>query len=139
SLWLLEALPRLPAESETRALDVLSLVEAILENPMPVLYAQVDRAKGERVAELKAQGMDYSDRMNELEKVTWPKPLADFIYLTFNAFADQHPWVGQENIRPKSIAREIVERGSEFNDYVRDYGLQRSEGVLLRYLTDAYK
>ena len=139
SLFLLDTLPKLAPESETHALDLLSLVESILENPMAVLYAQVDRAKGEKIAELKAQGMDYADRMNELDKVTYPKPNADFIYDTFNAFADKHPWVGAENIRPKSVAREIFETSATFNDYVRDYGLQRSEGVLLRYLSDAYK
>src|SRR6185369_5220889 len=138
-LWLLDTLPRLDRTAETYALDVLTLVESILENPMPVLWAQLDRAKGEKVAELKAQGMDYADRMEELEKVEWPKPLRQFVYETFNAFADLHPWVGAEDVRPKSIARELFERGSSFDDYVRDYGLQRSEGVLLRYLNDAYK
>jgi len=139
SLWLLDTLPRLDPASETHALDVLTLVESILENPMPVLWAQLDRAKGEKVAELKAQGMDYAERMEELEKVEWPKPLRDFVYDTFNAFADKHPWVGAEDVRPKGVAREMFERGSSFDDYVRDYGLQRSEGVLLRYLNDAYK
>src|SRR4051812_1319461 len=139
ALWLLDTLPRLDPASETHDLDVLTLVESILENPMPVLWAQLDRAKGEKVAELKAQGMDYAERMEELEKVEWPKPLRDFVYDTFNAFAAAHPWVGAEDVRPKSVARELFERGSSFADYVRDYGLQRSEGVLLRYLNDAYK
>src|SRR3954462_7708051 len=106
---------------------------------MPVLWAQLDRAKGEKVAELKAQGMDYADRMEQLEKVEWPKPLREFVYDSFNAFADKHPWVGAEDVRPKSVARELFERGNSFDDYVRDYGLQRSEGVQLRYLNDAYK
>ncbi|MFL5433061.1 MAG: DEAD/DEAH box helicase [Myxococcales bacterium] len=139
ALWLLDTLPRLDPTSDTYALDVLTLVESILENPMPVLWAQLDRAKGEKVAELKAQGVDYADRMEQLEKVEWPKPLREFVYDTFNAFADKHPWVGAEDVRPKSIARELFERGSSFDDYVREYGLQRSEGVLLRYLNDAYK
>src|SRR3954467_14354817 len=139
ALWLLDTLPRLDPAGEAYALDVLTLVESILENPMPVLWAQLDRAKGEKVAELKAQGVDYADRMEQLEKVEWPKPLREFVYDTFNAFADRHPWVGAEDVRPKSIARELFERGSSFDDYVREYGLQRSEGVLLRYLNDAYK
>ncbi|MGZ6143199.1 MAG: DEAD/DEAH box helicase, partial [Myxococcales bacterium] len=139
ALWLLDTLPRLDPGSATYALDVLTLVESILENPMPVLWAQLGRAKGEKVAELKAQGMDYAERMEELEKVEWPKPLREFIYDGFNAFADRHPWVGAEDVRPKSVARELFERGSSFDDYVRDYGVQRSEGVLLRYLNDAYK
>jgi len=139
SLYLLAALEMLDRESPRYALDLLTLVESILENPHAILYKQLSRAKGEKIAELKAQGMDYDDRMAELEKVEWPKPLADFIYPTFNAFAAQHPWVGEENIRIKSIAREMYETFASFDDYVRELELQRSEGVLLRYLSDAYK
>jgi superfamily II RNA helicase len=139
SLWLLDTLPRLDPASETYSLDVLTLVESILENPMPVLWAQLDRRKGEKVAELKAQGVEYAQRMEELEKVEWPKPLREFVYDTFNAFSDKHPWVGAEDVRPKGVARDLFEKGASFNDYVRDYGVQRSEGVLLRYLNDAYK
>src|SRR5690606_18327171 len=139
SLCLLEALEVLEREQETYALDVVSLVEAILENPGVVLYAQLHRAKDRKMAEMKAAGMEYEERMVELEKVEYPKPLTEFIYPTFNLFAQKHPWVGSENIRPKSVAREILERFCTFADYVRDYGLQRSEGVLLRYLSDAYK
>jgi hypothetical protein len=83
--------------------------------------------------------MEYDQRMEELEKLEWPKPNRDFIYTTFNAFAEKHPWVGAENIRPKSIVRDMYERYLSFHDYVREYGLQRSEGVLLRYLGDVYK
>jgi superfamily II RNA helicase len=139
SLWLVETVKLLDMQSESYALDALSLVEAILENPNVVLFAQVDRLKTEKLAAMKAEGMEYAERMEELEKITWPKPLADFIYDTFNAFAAKHPWVGQENIRPKSVARDMLERFCSFEDYVRDYGLQRSEGVLLRYLSQAYK
>lgn len=139
ALYLLSTLPLLDLESENYALDVVTLVESILENPHTVLFRQLDKLKGEKVAELKAQGMDYDDRMNELEKLEYPKPNREFIYTTFNAFADKHPWLGEENIRPKSIARELYENLHTFHGYVRDYGLQRSEGVLLRYLTDAYK
>jgi hypothetical protein len=77
--------------------------------------------------------------MEELEKLEYPKPLRDFVYGTFDAFALKHPWVGHANIRPKSVARDMLERFATFNDYVRQYELQRSEGVLLRYLSDAYK
>lgn len=139
SLYLLEVLPSLDAASPTYALDVLALVEAILESPDVVLYAQLDRLKGQKVQELKAQGMEYDQRMEELEKLTWPKPNAEFIYGTFDAFAAKHPWVGHENIRPKGVARELFEKCLTFNDFVKDYGLQRSEGVLLRYLSDTYK
>jgi superfamily II RNA helicase len=139
ALWLVDTLPKVPRERETYALDVLTVVESILENPDVVLWKQLDAARGNAVAEMKARGMDYAERMAELEKVEYPKPLAEFVYATFNEFASLHPWVGAENIRPKSIAREMAERYMTFNDYVGEYGLQRSEGVLLRYLSDAYK
>lgn len=139
SMYLLEVLLKLDPQSETYALDVVSLVESILESPDAVLYAQLDRAKGEKIRELKAQGMEYDQRMLELEKVEHPKPLAPLIYGTFDEFTAKHPWVAHENIRPKSIARELFETCQTFNDYIREYGLERSEGVLLRYLSDAYK
>jgi superfamily II RNA helicase len=139
SLYLLDSLTLLDPQRDTHALDIVTQVEAILEDPDVILYKQLDRAKGIRIAELKAQGVEYDERMAELEKVEYPKPNRDFIYETFNAFADKHPWVGQENIRPKSIAREMFERYTTFADYVRDYDLERSEGVLLRYLTQVYK
>jgi superfamily II RNA helicase len=139
SLYLVDTLEMIDPASENYALDVLSLVEAILENPRPVLFAQLDKLKGETIEALKAQGMDYEQRMEELAKLEWPKPNRDFIYDTFNAFSDKHPWVGEENIAPKSVAREILERFCSFHDYVRDMGLQRFEGVLLRYLSDAYR
>ena len=139
ALWLLDTLPEVPRDSETFALDVLTLCESILENPDSVLWKQLDVARGKAIAEMKAKGMEYDERMAELEKVEYPKPHADFVYATFNAFAARHPWVGAENIRPKSIAREMAERYMTFNEYVSEYGLERSEGVLLRYLSDAYK
>ncbi len=139
SMYLVETARLLDRASESYALDLLSLVESILENPQVVLWAQVDRLKTEKLAALKADGVEYAERMEELDKISWPKPLADAIYDTFNAFAAKHPWVAQENIRPKSVARDLLERFCSFHDYVRDYGLQRSEGVLLRYLSQAYK
>ena len=139
ALYLIESLSLLDPARETYALDVLTLVESILEDPDAILYRQLDKLKGEKIAELKAQGVEYEERMAELEKLEYPKPNRDFIYATFNAFAEKHPWVGTENIRPKSIARDLVERLVAFNDYVLDYGLERVEGLLLRYLTEAYK
>ena len=139
SLYLLDSLERIDPARETYALDVLTQVESILENPEVVLWKQLDRARGEAIAEMKARGMEYDERMAELEKVEHPKPNADFVYATFNEFAARHPWVGAENIRPKSVAREMVERCISFNDYVREYELHRSEGLLLRYLSEAYK
>jgi superfamily II RNA helicase len=139
SLYLLDTLPRLDREGPTYAMDVVTLVESILEDPTIVLLKQLDALKTERLAELKAQGVEYAERMEELEKLEYPKPHRDFVYGTFDAFALKHPWVGHENIRPKSVARDMLERFATFNDYVRQYELQRSEGVLLRYLSDAYK
>jgi hypothetical protein len=139
SLYLVETLDLLDPHSPELALDMLSLVEAILENPRLILYRQVDKIKGELVARLKAEGVEYAERMEQLDKVEHPKPRAEFAYETFNAFSQVHPWVAGENIRPKSIAREMVENLYSFNDYVNLYGLARAEGVLLRYLSQAYK
>jgi len=83
--------------------------------------------------------VQYEERMEKLEEIEHPKPLREFLYDTFNAFAAAHPWVGQENVRPKSIAREMFERYQSFADYVREYGLERSEGLLLRHLSQVWK
>ena len=139
SLYLLETLPLLDGDSPDYALDVLTLVESILENPELILRKQLDRIKDRAVAQMKADGMEYDQRMEELEKLEYPKPLRDFVYETFNAFADRHPWVGEDNIRPKSIAREMFEQFRSFAEYVLDYELQRSEGLLLRHLNSVYK
>ena len=139
SLYLLETLPLLDGESPDYALDVLTLVESILEDPELILRRQLDRVKDRAVAQMKADGVEYEERMAELEKLEYPKPLRDFVYETFNAFAARHPWVGEENIRPKSIAREMFESFRSFADYVLDYELQRSEGLLLRHLHGVYK
>jgi hypothetical protein len=139
SLYLIETLPLLDPDAPTHALDVLTLVESILENPELILRRQLDRLKDRAVAQMKADGMEYEQRMEELEKLEYPKPLRDFVYDTFNAFADRHPWVGQENIRPKSIAREMYETYASFSSYVMEYDLERSEGLLLRHLASVYK
>jgi len=139
SLFLIDATALLDRESPTYALDVLSLVEAIVEDPDVVLRKQLDRIKTEKMAEMKAAGVEYEQRIAELDTLEWPKPNRDLIYDTFNAFADRHPWVAHENVRPKSVAREMYEGFANFDDYVRDYGLERSEGVLLRYLSQVYR
>lgn len=139
SLYLLETIPLVDPRQPDYALVVLTLVESILENPDAILRKQLDKLKARKVQELKMEGLDYDRRMEELEKLEYPKPNREFIYSTFNAFADKHPWVGQENIRPKSIAREMFEQFRSFSDYVRDYELQRAEGVLLRHLNNVYK
>lgn len=139
SLYLLETIPLLDPDSETHGLDLLTLVESILENPELILRRQLDKLKGKVIAEMKAAGLDYDERMAELEKLEHPKPLREFVYSTFNEFADRHPWVGEENIRPKSIAREMFEGFRSFSDYVQEYELERAEGLLLRHLNSVYK
>ena len=139
SLYLLDTINLLQRdENPDYALDLLTLVESILENPEIVLMRQLDKMKTEKMAEMKAAGVEYDDRIAELDKMEYPKPNRDFIYDTFNAFARKHPWVG-ENIRPKSVARDMFERFMSFGEYVREYELQRAEGALLRYLSDVYK
>ncbi len=138
-LWLLDAIPQLDPEDPDHTLNVISLVEAVLENPDAVLRKQVDLLKGELIARLKNEGMEYDDRMEALEQVEWPKPGQEFIYATFNEFKLKHPYLANENIRPKSIAREMIEHYQSFEDYVKTYGLQRSEAVLLRHLGEVYK
>ncbi len=139
SLYLLETIPQLDPYAETHALDLLTLVESILEDPEPILRRQLDKLKGRAVAEMKAEGLDYDQRMERLEKLEHPKPQREFIYASFNAFADRHPWVGEENVRPKSIAREMFEGYRSFSDYVQEYDLERVEGLLLRHLNSVYK
>lgn len=139
SLYLLDTIPLLDPQQPDYALVLLTLVESIVENPDIILRKQLDKIKTRKMAEMKMEGMEYEQRMEELEKLEYPKPNREFIYSTFNAFADRHPWVGQENIRPKSIAREMFESFRSFSDYIRDYELQRAEGVLLRHLNSVFK
>jgi len=139
SLYLLDTLPLMDPEAPDYALVMLTLVESILENPDIILRKQLDRVKDGRMAEMKMEGLDYDKRMEELEKCEYPKPNREFVYSTFNAFADKHPWVGQENIRPKSIVREMFEEFRSFADYIKLYDLHRAEGVLLRHINSVFK
>ncbi len=139
SLYLIDTLPLLERESPDYAFDVLTLCESIVEDPEQILRRQVDKLKTEKLAELKAADVPYEERMEKLEQIEHPKPRREFIYETFNAWAAAHPWVGAENVRPKSIAREMYERYLSFAEYVREYGLERSEGLLLRHLSQMWK
>jgi superfamily II RNA helicase len=139
SLYLLETLPLIDPQALDYPLVLLTLVESILEDPDIILRKQLDKLKTQKMAEMKQEGLDYQERMDELEKLEYPKPNREFIYSTFNAFANRHPWVGQENIHPKSIAREMFESFRSFSDYIRDYDLQRAEGLLLRHLSRVHK
>jgi superfamily II RNA helicase len=139
SLYLIDTLPLLNRESPDYPFDVLTLCEAIVEDPDAILRRQVDKLKTEKLEEMRAAGIEYAERMEKLDQIEHPKPLREFLYDTFNTFAAAHPWVNQENVRPKSIAREMFERYMSFADYIREYGLQRSEGLLLRHLSQVWK
>jgi superfamily II RNA helicase len=138
-LWLLDSIPQLDFEAPDYALNVLSLIEAILENPDVVLRKQVDLLKGELIGQWKNEGVEFEKRMEMLEEVEWPKPGKEFIYDTYNAFVLRRPWMKETNVRPKSIAREMFEHWQSFEGYVKTYGLERSEAVLLRHLAEVYK
>ena len=139
SLFVVEAVEALDPEVPDHHLQVLSLVESVLEDPMVVLFAQKDKLKDELVSEMKASGVEYEERMDRLEQVTWPKPEAEFIEPAFAIFARHHPWVGRDTVSPKGVVREILEFAETFNQFVTRFGIKRSEGQLLRYLTDCYK
>jgi superfamily II RNA helicase len=139
ALFVLDALEYLDPKDLGYAPRVMTLVESIQENPRAILGSQRYRARGEKVAELKAEGMDYADRMDALEDVTYPKPDAEWLYLIFNKYLEGRPWLSSESVRPKSIAREMFETWSTFHEYVRELRLEAIEGVLLRYLSQVYK
>ncbi len=125
--------------SETYTLEVLSVVEAILDDPFPVLMAQAHKARGEAVAEMKADGIEYDERMVLLEEVTYPKPLAEPLLQALLVYRETHPWVRESDLSPKSVVRDMYEWGRSFSEFVAFYGLARSEGLLLRYLSGAYR
>ena len=129
----------LDPESPTPELDLVSVIEAVLDDPRPILYAQQRQARGEAIGALKADGVEYSERMELVEDISWPKPLGDLIADAYDAYRAGHPWVAGIEPSPKSVIREMVERGMTFSDLVSAYGLGRSEGAVLRYLTDAYR
>jgi superfamily II RNA helicase len=135
----LAALDLLDPESDSYVLDVVSVVESVLDDPRQILSAQLSKAKGEAVAAMKAEGMEYEERMAALDEITWPTPLADLLEPMFDVYRERHPWVAEHPLSPKSVARDLWERAMDFGDYVRFYNLARSEGTVLRYLSDVYK
>jgi uncharacterized lipoprotein YmbA len=139
SAFALAAFDLLDVESPTFALDVVSVIEATLEDPMTVLLAQQHRARGVRVAELKADGVEYDERMRLLDEVTWPKPLDELLTGALTIFAQTHPWIADADLSPKSIVRDMYERAMTFGEFIAFYKVQRSEGLVLRYLSDAYR
>ncbi len=139
ALYAVESIDALEDDDENYSLTVMTIIEAILEEPHVILRGQVNKLKTELVKQLKAEGVEYDERMEALEKVEYPKPEVDFIYGTYELFKERHPWVAGHRISPKSIARDMYEQGESFNGYVKSLGLQRAEGVLLRYLSSAYR
>ena len=146
SLWAIEAIDQLEdalpdgtGDEVVHALAVLTVIESVIETPSVVIASQLDLAKRNLLADLKSQGVEYEERMNRLAEVEPPRPHSEWLYHSFDAFRVRHPWVGSDNVAPKSIARDLFERVMTFREYVTHYGLKRSEGVLLRYLSDVYK
>jgi hypothetical protein len=135
----LAAITGLDEEADSYFLDVVSVIEATLEDPKVILFAQQFKARGEAVAELKADGYDYEERLEMLEQVSWPRPLEELLEHVYQRELATHPWLAETEISPKSIVRDQFERAMTFGEYVAFYKLQRSEGLLLRYLSDAYR
>lgn len=139
STFALAAVGVLDPESETFALDVVSVVEATLDDPRQILAAQLNKARGEAVAAMKADGIEYDERIELLDEVTYPKPLEELLAHTFEVYLHTNPWAADAHLSPKSVVREMWERAFTFREFVSVYGLTRSEGAVLRYLSDAFK
>ncbi|USI92128.1 DEAD/DEAH box helicase [Rhodococcus pyridinivorans] len=139
SPFALAAIELLDVDSPTYALDVVSVIEPTLDDPRQVLMAQQHAARGEAVAQMKADGIEYDERMELLEEITWPKPLVELLEPAFETYRGGHPWVSEFPLSPKSVVRDMIERSMTFSEMVSHYGLARSEGLVLRYLADAYR
>ncbi len=139
SAFAMAVLETLDPESDSFALDVVSIIEATLEDPWPVLRAQQFEARGEAVAEMKAEGMDYEERMAALDEVSHPQPLAELLEAAYTSFTASRPWLVEYPLHPKSVVREMYERAMTFGEYCAFHKVQRSEGTVLRYLSDAYR
>jgi superfamily II RNA helicase len=139
SPFLLAAIPQLDAEDESYARALLALVEAVVDNPFPILMAQRDKAKDEAMADMKASGVEYDERIEELDKINYPQPMREQIYDVFDRWRVANPWIGDRNIEPKGVVRDLWDRAMDFPSFVRHFGIKRSEGLLLRYLSDVYK
>ncbi|WP_437582160.1 DEAD/DEAH box helicase [Paramicrobacterium sp. CJ85] len=139
SPFALAAFELLDPESPRYALDMISVIESTLDDPRAVLNQQEFLARGEAVAEMKRDGIEYDERMERLEQITWPKPLDELLGQAFETFRASQPWVADFELSPKSVVRDMYERAMTFADFVRHYQLGRSEGVVLRYLSDAFR
>jgi hypothetical protein len=139
ALFAIAALDLLDPEAPTYALDIVSVIESVLDPPRQILFAQQHEARGEAIAEMKADGLEYDERMALLDEVSWPKPLADLLEPVFETYRQTHPWMPLDALDPKSVVRDMYEQGMGFTDFVGRYKIARSEGLLLRYLSDAYR
>lgn len=139
SPFLLAALELLDPEDPSYDMDLISLVEATLEDPRQILKAQQRQARDVAIQEMKEEGLEYEDRMERLQEVTYPKPLEEMLTEAFDHYRKDVPWANDYEIHPKSVLRDMVETASDFNGYISRYGISRSEGTLLRYLSDAYR
>jgi hypothetical protein len=139
STFALAAFEVLDPSSPTYALDILSVIEATLDDPRQILAAQLNKARGEAVQEMKAEGIKYEERMELLQDVDYPKPIEEELEAAYDIYRAGHPWVGDHPLRPKSVARDMYERAMTFTEYIAFYELARAEGLVLRYLSGAYR
>lgn len=139
SPFLIAALELLDPESDSYALDVVSAVEATLENPFAVLRVQERRARDEAMRVMKDEGLEYDERMDRLQEITYPQPLKDLLVPAFSRYCTDVPWAADYSLQCKSVVRNMLETASSFSEYTSSMGLARSEGTLLRYLSDAYR
>lgn len=139
SPFALAVVDMLDPDEPSYALDVISVIESTLDDPRPILSQQQFLARGEAVAAMKAEGIEYDERMELLEDITHPKPLDELLHEALGVFASSQPWVRDFPLSPKSVVRDMWERAMTFADYVQHYGIARSEGLVLRYLSDAYR
>lgn len=139
SPFLLAALELLDPESPTYTLDLISMVEATLEDPKQILRAQERRARDAAMSAMKAEGVDFEERLDRLEDVSYPKPLEDMLEVAFAKYCAQVPWANDYELGPKSVLRDMLETGCDFKSYIAQYKIARCEGILLRYLTEAYR
>lgn len=139
SPFLLAALELLDPESETYTMDLISMVEATLEDPKQVLRAQERAARDRAMAEMKADGVEYEERLERIQDVTYEKPLEDLLDAAFDKYCQEVPWANDYQLSPKSVLRDMLESASDFKGYIQKLGIARSEGILLRYLAEAYR
>ncbi|WP_417160506.1 DEAD/DEAH box helicase [Senegalimassilia anaerobia] len=139
SPFLLAALELLDPESPEYAFDLVSMVEATLEDPRQVLRAQERKARDAAMAEMKMDGVDYDERLERIADVTYPKPLEDLLDAAFSKYCDAVPWARDYCLRPKSVLRDMLESAADFKGYIQKLGIMRYEGILLRYLSEAFR